>query len=127
MRKTALFVVTFILLGSLSGCGNKDTYESLTKESMQWMKDYISLMAKVKDDESAKKVKPDLETLARGAEQLLERFKALGIPSKEDDERVEKKYKSDLDALLPKYAAANKKQEQYAVLREVKVTNPTSH
>jgi hypothetical protein len=79
-----------------------DTFEDLVKESIKSMKQLVEVLETVKDEASAKTAKPKLEKMGKDMQALQARAKKLGEPSKEDKEKLEKKYKPELESLSKK-------------------------
>jgi len=124
MRKAAWCGAVLVLLGSLSGCGQQDTFDSLMQEDFDWLNAYVSLMERVKDVKSAERVKDDLEELAKKGQDINKRFDALGKVTKEEQEKLKDKYNDKLAELLPKLQKAWETKEKYDVLRQVRIVIP---
>jgi hypothetical protein len=121
MKKLLLVGGMFVLLSGLCGCGGKDTHESLTKEGIDLMGEYIDTLDKINDEESAKAAKPKLEALAKKGQDLKKRMEAIGKPSKEEEERLQKKFSGDIAKLAPKMFGAMAKLQKYPELKDIKM------
>jgi hypothetical protein len=122
MRKVALLGVFMVSVGGLSGCAG-DTHESLTREALDQMKEFVSIMDNVKDEASAQEAKPKLEALVTRMKELKKRADKLGKPSKEEDERLKKKYESEYKEVFPKLLQAAAKVRLYAPLRDIDMSS----
>jgi len=123
MKKTALVSAMFLLVCSLSGCGG-DSHDSLTKEGLDLMKEYVSIVDSVHDESSAQAAKSKLEALIKKGEDLKKRGEALGKPSAEEQKKLAEKYPEALD-ITRKFIAAIQKQQQFAALQGLKIPGLT--
>jgi len=77
----------------------KDTFEDVLKELMGQLKKAADLLKTVKDEKAAKEVKPALTKIGEEMQKLTQRGQKLGQPTKEQEEALEKKFKSELETI----------------------------
>ena len=75
---------------------DKDTYETVLKQMLDTITKASGTLAKVKDDESAKAAKPELEKISAEMADVQQRALKLGKPSEEQSKTLEKKYGEQL-------------------------------
>lgn len=90
MRKLWVGTVCLALV-MLAGCG-KATHDSVTAEAIKLMNDMADILASIKDEASAKSAKPKLEALSKRMDALKQKSQALGVPTKEQKDALQKKY-----------------------------------
>lgn len=89
-RTITFTLVCVIAAGMLAGCGKgeKLTHETGMNQMMDIMVDMVKILETVKDEASAKAVKPKIKAIAKKAEALGKKMEALGEPSKEEQEKL---------------------------------------
>jgi hypothetical protein len=75
---------------------DKDNYETVLKQMLDAITRASGALAKVKDDESAKAAKPELEKISTEMADVQQRALKLGKPSDEQSKALEKKYGEQL-------------------------------
>jgi hypothetical protein len=93
MRRIAT-VLTLPLLVFLAGCG--DSHEALMKDQIAVIRDLNAVLANVKDAETARAAKPEIEALGNRMKKLEDRAKALGEPSADQKKALEEKYQDEM-------------------------------
>ena len=104
MKKVAGLSVVALLCCALPGRA-ADTFDDVIKDMIKSTKQLVEVLATVKDEASAKAAKPKLEKMGKEIQAIQARAKKLGDPSKEEKEKLEKKYKPELDPLFKKMFA----------------------
>lgn len=92
----AVLVGCLLLIG---GCDSKPTHDSLTKETIDLMKDYVAVMKTVTDESSAKKAAPEILKMADKMNRINADMDKLGPPSEEIKAQLDTKYKKELEPL----------------------------
>ena len=111
-----LFAVAVMLL--VAGCDEvrgdekptdgKPTHESVVKESITVMRDFVGVLKTVKDEPSATAARPKLEQIRKGLDGLRKKAKELGAPP-EDVKKQLAKYKGDIKSVMDELFAEQKR------------------
>jgi hypothetical protein len=86
------------------GDGNQqpkqDSWEQVVKDTIKMLKDVTKTLSEANDAESAKKAKAELERVYKGQQEINDRVAKLGVRSKEQEDDLTKKYKTELEDVL---------------------------
>jgi ElaB/YqjD/DUF883 family membrane-anchored ribosome-binding protein len=100
MKRRAILAV--VLVSALAVVGCKDKYESAVVDSMDYMKDMVSVLEGVKDVQTAKDAKGKLEKLAEQAKAMQKKMKDMGDPPKDREKELKDKYNAEMEKITKK-------------------------
>ena len=100
-------LAVFALLGLVvGGCESKPTHESVMKDMLGKMKEFVATLEGVKDEASAEAAKPKLQALSKEMKELQATASKMPKASAEEEKRLREKYEPELKELMPKMMAA---------------------
>jgi hypothetical protein len=99
-------VLAFFLPGVSGGAQGPAEHEAVMKDMIQSLSDMADILEGVKDKDSAKAAAPKLEAAAAKLEAVGKRAATLKEPSKEDQEKLMKKYGPELQKQTSRFTAA---------------------
>lgn len=99
MKRFALLTLTAVLALSLAGCD--PTHDSIMKDNLDQMKKMVEILKTVKDESSAKAAAPKIKAINEEMKKLKEQADKLPKPTAEQQTELEKKYKADIEKLMP--------------------------
>lgn len=82
------------------GCG--DTHESIMKEQVNTMKKLVATLEGIKDEDSAKSAKSNLESLGKEMKDIEARGNKLPAPTAEEQKAMQDKYGKEMEDLMPR-------------------------
>ena len=81
-----------------------DTHESLVKELLGTLKDAVGVLKTVKDEKSAKDAEPKVTKVSAQMSDLKNRMEKIGKPTKEQEDELQKKYKTEMETTFKSFA-----------------------
>jgi predicted RNase H-like nuclease (RuvC/YqgF family) len=106
-----------VLLCALSGCG-RSKHEAAVDDAIAIGNELCDILDGVKDKDSAQAAAGKIEKLGSRMKDLSERIKAMGEPSKEEQEKIGKKLDEQSEKLKKRMEANQAKFFTYPVLLE---------
>lgn len=101
MKKLMVSMCALLLLVGLQvspvRAQDKPDHEALVKQTLEALKGIGDTLATIKDKATSDAAIPKLEQAAKTMEDLQQKFKDAGEPTKEVKDRLEKMYKADLE------------------------------
>jgi Sec-independent protein translocase protein TatA len=109
LRTIPALALVALLAFVVGGCESKPTHESVMKDMVGKMKEFVSTLEGVKDEASAEAAKPKLQALNKEMKELQTKASQLPKASPEEEKRLRDKYEPELKELMPKMMAAGMK------------------
>jgi len=98
MSKLTRWCGVLVLVAFAGGCGGKSEREQLKEQEIATMNEAVDVLETIKDEESAKAAAPKLMEIAGRVKDLKKQQNALGKPSKDEQEKLNKKFDNDRKA-----------------------------
>jgi peptidoglycan hydrolase CwlO-like protein len=81
-----------------------DTHETLVKELLGTVKDAVGVLKTIKDDKTAKEAEPKVTKITTQMGDIKKRMDKIGKPTKEQEEELQKKYKTEMETNFKTFA-----------------------
>lgn len=81
-----------------------DTHESLVKELLGTLKDAVGVLKTIKDEKTAKEAEPKVVKITTQMGDIKKRMDKIGKPTKDQEEDLQKKYKTEMDTTFKSFA-----------------------
>jgi hypothetical protein len=94
VKRLPAIISALMLIACLTGCG--DSHDSLMKEKLSTMKQWVATLEGITDEASAKAAKPKLKSLNEKMEKISEREGKLKPPTEAEKKAIEAKYDKEM-------------------------------